>query len=135
MTKRFVPSLVLLAASGIISCTNFTNVADTSGALYARITGTVKRADGSAVPNVTIGISCVGKEGDPFGQTTQANASGDFEVPITSPYGFQPLEGATSVCRVLTPIEGTVQAEKTVTVTYSGSSSNRPVTQVALVIP
>lgn len=136
MSKRFVPTLLLCAAtSGMFGCTNFTNLPDTSGALYARISGTVKRADGTAVANATIGMSCLGKKAEPFGQTTQANAAGEFEIPITTPWGFEPLDGLTSVCRVLTPMEGTAQAEKSVTVTYSTTSASRPTTQVELVIP
>ncbi|MBL0937778.1 MAG: hypothetical protein IBJ03_02725 [Gemmatimonadaceae bacterium] len=135
MMKRFVPVALLLAAvGGFTGCMNV-SVRDTSGALYARVQGTVTRANGSVVPNVTVGLSCVGKTADAFGQTTQANSSGVFEFPITSPIGFEPLPGFTSVCRVLTPVEGTAQAEVSVTVTYGESSSSRPTTQVTLVIP
>jgi hypothetical protein len=117
------------------ACLGFTQVETSDVSGYALIRGTVFRADGTPVRNADIGLSCVGSTPDAFGQTVVGDANGRFEIPIAAPAGFQPLEGNTRVCRVLTPIVGTPQAQVTVTVRFSGSESSRPLTEVALVVP
>lgn len=137
MTRSAYLQIVLPAALivGLGGCSSFLEVSDTSGASYAQLRGTVTRADGTPVANATIGVSCVGSSPDPFGLTTDADGSGRFDLPVTAPAGFTPLEGNTRLCRVLTPLTGAPLASVTVTVPFSGDVSSRPVTQVTLVVP
>jgi hypothetical protein len=72
---------------------------------------------------------------EPFGFTTDTDASGRFEVNVNALSYFAPLEGPSYVCRVLTPYTGVPQAEKSVSVRVSSSSTSRVVTDVSLVIP
>lgn len=131
-SRRWLPWLTLPFAS---ACLGFTQIENSDVSGYALIRGTVLRAGGAPVPNADIGLSCVGSTPDAFGQTVVGDANGRFEIPIAAPAGFQPLEGNTRVCRVLTPITGVPQAEVTVTVRFSGTQSSRPLTEVALVVP
>ena len=128
-TLRLFP-LVLLAG-----CTSVTGTADNSGFLYATLRGTVTRANGTPVPNVEVGVSCVGASNDPFGFTTDATATGAFEVALNMPSIFSPLEGPSFVCRVLTPVMGLPLAERSVTVVVGSNRNARPVTTVSLVVP
>lgn len=132
LSHRWLPWLFVPFAS---ACLGFTQIENSDVSGYALIRGSVSRADGTPVPNADIGLSCVGSTPDAFGQTVVGDANGRFEIPIAAPAGFQPLEGNTRVCRVLTPIIGTPQAQVTVTVRFSGSESSRPLTEVALVVP
>ena len=128
-TLRHIP-LVLLAG-----CTSLTGTTDNSGFLYATMRGTVTRANGTPVPNVEVGVSCVGANNDPFGFTTDATATGAFEVALNMPSIFSPLEGPSFVCRVLTPVTGLPLAERSVTVVVGSNRNARPVTTVSLVVP
>lgn len=129
-------SLAIAAATlSLAACTNVLSVTDTSGQHYARLRGTVTKANGTPVANAPIGISCVGSASEPFGLTTDANASGAFEVDVTAPSFFAPLPGPTYVCRVLTPIIGVPQAERSITLTVSTDVRAKPVNTVALVVP
>lgn len=122
--------LALLAACGSILDTK-----DTSGRLYARLQGTVARANGTPVANARIGVSCVGTSNEPFGLETETNASGAFDTDIYAPSFFAPLSGPSYVCRVLTPITGTPLAEKSITVVVGADFPSRPTTSVSLVVP
>jgi len=122
--------LALLAACGSILETR-----DTSGRHYAIIKGTVARANGTPVGNARIGVSCVGTSNEPFGLETTTNASGAFETDLYGPSFFAPLTGPSYICRVLTPVTGVPQAEKSVTVTVSPDFKSRPTTTVSLVVP
>lgn len=135
LSHRWLPWLPWLLVPFAAACLGFTQVENPDVSGYALIRGTVLRADGTPVRNAEIGLSCVGSTPDAFGQTVMGDANGRFEIPIAAPAGFQPLEGNTRVCRVLTPISGTPQAQVTVTVRFSGSESSRPLTEVALVVP
>ncbi|MFN8883250.1 hypothetical protein [Gemmatimonas sp.] len=128
-TLRLIP-LVLLAG-----CTSLTGTTDNSGFLYATLRGTVTRANGTPVPNVEVGVSCVGASNDPVGFTTDATATGAFEVALNMPSIFSPLEGPSFVCRVLTPVTGLPLAERSVTVVVGSNRNARPVTTVSLVVP
>ena len=132
LSHRWLPWLALPFAS---ACLGFTQIENSDVSGYALIRGTVFRADGTPVQNADIGLSCMGSTPDAFGQTVVGDANGRFEISIRAPAGFQPLEGNTRVCRVLTPIVGAPQAQVTVTVRFSGTESSRPLTEVALVIP
>lgn len=132
LSHRWLPWLALPFAS---ACLGFTQIENSDVSGYALIRGTVFRADGTPVRNADIGLSCVGSSPDAFGQTVVGDANGRFEIPIAAPAGFQPLEGNTRVCRVLTPLTGAPLAQVTVTVRFSGTESSRPLTEVALVIP
>lgn len=122
--------LALLAACGSITSTT-----DNSGYLYATLRGTVKRANGTAVANAAVGVSCVGTTNEPFGFTVEANASGVFELSLNAAPLFPPLAGPSYICRVLTPYTGVPQAEKSVTVVVGDNLNARPVTNVELVVP
>ncbi len=71
----------------------------------------------------------------PVGFTTDANASGAFEVALNMPSIFSPLEGPSFVCRVLTPVIGLPLAERSITVVVGSNRNARPVTTVSLVVP
>jgi hypothetical protein len=130
---RFLGTAV--ACLALSACTNVLSVTDTSGAHYATLRGTVTRSNGTPVPNVAIGISCVGSSNEPFGLTADANASGAFEADITAPGFFAPLPGPTYICRVLTPVVGVPQAERSITLTVSADFRSKPVNTVTLVVP
>ncbi|HEY0929773.1 MAG TPA: hypothetical protein VGE27_07615 [Gemmatimonas sp.] len=123
-----------LAMPMFAGCMATTDVGNNNGVDYfARISGTVTRADGSPNARAQIGVSCVGSEEVPFGITGEADANGRFALDLNVPRGFRPLEGPLYACRVLTPYLGTPQAEKTVPIQVG--TSTRPVTEITLVIP
>ena len=127
-------ALILGAALFASACGGLTAV-DTSGTLYAHLRGTVTRASGGAVGRVEIGVSCTGKEADPFGFSGDTDVNGRFEMDLNAPSVFEPLEGMLFVCRVLTPVSGTPQAEKAVSVQFSSSRASKPTTEMSLVVP
>lgn len=131
----FFTTLPVALAVALGGCSGFLDVEDNSGASYAQLRGTVTRANGGSVGQIEIGVSCVGSTPDAFGLTTETDATGRFDLAVTAPGGFAPLEGNTRLCRVLTPLVGTPLAVVTVTVPFSGSAEGRPVTNVTLVLP
>ena len=128
---RFLIACLSLPLVGCLAVTDIGN----NGGYYARMRGSVTRADGTPVPRAPIGISCLGRDAEPFAYTTDTDATGRFEVDLAVGVEFVPLEGGFYLCRVLTPYTGPVQAEKTVPTAFSGSSSSPPTTEVALDIP
>ncbi|WP_337171512.1 hypothetical protein [Gemmatimonas aurantiaca] len=131
LPHRFLIACLSLPLAGCLAVTDVGN----NGGYYARMRGSVTRADGTVVPRAPIGISCLGRDAVPFGYTTDTDANGRFDIDLAVSVDFVPLEGGFYLCRVLTPYTGPVQAEKTVPTAFSGSSSSPPTTEVALVIP
>lgn len=123
------------ASLALTACLSVTGTSDNSGYFYATLRGTVTRASGATVPNAPIGVSCTGAANEPFGFTVDANASGAFELRLDAPAIFRPLDGPSYVCRVLTPVIGLPQAQRTVPVVVTSDRNARPVTTVPLVIP
>jgi len=115
------------------ACMSATDSSGGSQDYFARIRGTVTRADGASTARAGIGVSCTGSDDQPFGVTADADANGRFEVDLNIPPVFRPLEGPVFACRVLTPYNGLPLVEKTVVIPVG--TGTRPVTEVALVIP
>lgn len=130
------PRLFLLTPLALLAaCGSVLDTKDTSGRLYARLQGTVTRANGSTVANARIGVSCVGASNEPFGLETETNTSGAYDTDVYAPNIFAPLSGPSYVCRVLTPVIGIPLAEKSVTIRVGGDFKSRPTTTVNLVVP
>jgi hypothetical protein len=129
------PVFLLAPLAFLAACGSLLETADSSGRHYATIKGTVTRSNGTPVANARIGVSCVGTSSDPFGLETESNASGAFETDVYGPNFFAPLSGPSYICRVLTPVNGVPQAEKSVTVAVSPDFKSRPTTTVSLVVP
>jgi hypothetical protein len=134
MRPTFRSLLLVAAACTATGCLNPTGASD-GGGFFAIIRGTVTRTGGAAVPNARVGVSCVGTSNEPFGFTGDADANGRFDVRVNASTFFAPLEGPSYVCRVLTPLVGLPQAEKSISVRVGTSQTNRPVTEVSLVTP
>jgi hypothetical protein len=115
------------------ACLSVTDSSGGSQEYFARIRGTVTRADGASAARAGVGVSCMGSGEQPFGATGEADANGRFEVDLNIPPVFKPLEGPVYACRVLTPYLGLPQVEKTVVIPVA--TGTRPVSEVALVIP
>ncbi len=128
-------ALLLSPLALLAACGSLLETTDSSGRHYATIKGTVTRANGTPVAGARIGVSCVGASNEPFGLETESNASGAFETDLYGPSFFTPLTGPSYICRVLTPVNGVPQAEKSVTVTVSPDFKTRPTTTVSLVVP
>ncbi len=132
---RFIQTLsAVVGALLLTSCLTNTGL-DSGGYHYATISGTVTRANGTAVANAGVGFSCSGASNEPFGFTAEANSAGVYEAKLNAPSIFAPLTGPSYVCRVLTPYTGAVQAEKTLSIVVSPDEKARPVTMVSLVVP
>jgi hypothetical protein len=129
-TALLLTPLALLAA-----CGSLLETTDSSGRHYATIKGTVSRSNGTPVANARIGVSCVGTTNEPFGLETESNASGAFETDLYGPSFFAPLTGPSYICRVLTPVTGVPQTEKSISVRVSPDFKTRPTTTVSLVVP
>ncbi len=127
--------LLLTPLALLAACGSLLQTSDTSGRHYALIKGTFTRTHGTPVSSARIGVSCVGTSNEPFGLETETNASGAFETDLYGPSFFAPLSGPSYICRVLTPVNGLPQAEKSVTVTVSPDFKTRPTTTVSLVVP
>lgn len=119
----------------LVACDSILTTSDTSGRHYATLRGTVTRTDGTPVANAPIGVSCVGTANEPFGLTTEANTSGAYQTDVFAPSFLAPLPGPTYQCRVLTPYTGSIQAEKSITLSVSTDFDARPTNTVNLTVP
>ncbi len=108
---------------------------DSGGGYYALLRGSVSYANGTAVARAPVGVSCLGSAGEPFGITSDADANGRFEMEVTVSMAFEPLDGGRFMCTVQTPYLTAAAVTRQVSVAVSTTPSNRPVTDVNLVVP
>ena len=100
---------------------------------YARLQGTVTRADGSAFAGGTLYWSCGDPEPTWFGHQATTSPTGAFDIAVDArPAGSLPASGQL-VCEVRAVSGPTVVASGRARVQFSQDSVQRPTTQFALV--
>ena len=103
----------------------------TSG--YARIEGTVTRANGSRLANSTVFFLCGPETPDTFGWSAPTDASGHYTIDVNAPGPVAIPSSGMLQCRVGAPGDAPQIASVERAVPFSTTAEARPVTVVDLV--
>ena len=100
--RRVLLSCVAFIALAVVSaaCSDDVIYDDFGTSGYARFSGTVTRADGSAYRDAPLYASCGRESTDGFGQTFNARSDGTFDIEMASPGVHSLPADRRLVCRI-----------------------------------
>lgn len=124
---------VVLLTEVASGCAEQVIIDDFGTAGYARLQGTVTRANGAVFAGGTLYISCGHPEPDWFGMQASTTSAGTFDVSVDAPHAGSLPATRELVCEVRAVSGPTVVARQRAPVRFSQDPAQRPIVQFALV--